>query len=1777
MGRSRMVFKAMATIASSALLVTSVVPVCGASAAADSGSVLEQVPPTPNISTFSTANWDAGWYRMQTNLQIGDCVYSFDDNTIGTEIQTEDPADYCLASLPEYLRGSDCIVPRRTQRREVFFKSERAIAVYAAIDTTYGEAFSWETGWTKTDDTVSTADGTLYALYRKTYAAKTQVRIKKLGADTDTARNYFLMILPTEGETIANALTHEPVLPQGERDDTRDRNTRYQYYVNDVYNRAETDALPEGYTVSGAADDDRIALSERETPSFDQGDLTQNTPYLAGDIVSSGSPVDNNVNTYWESKTLPGNLTIDLGAAKAINRLVLKVKSGWGERTQTIEVKGSTDSQSFETLVPARDYRFHPDQDNTVTVTLSTVVTRYVQLCFTANTGSNGGQLSEVEIYGPDRSRYELAAGVNLARGCPFQVTSDRYNGGSPVDGDPTTYWRSDSVQSGATESVTVDLQHALTVNRVALRLWPRWGDRTQMLEVQGSVDGTTYTTLVPSAEYAFVAQNNAVTISFVDTTVRYIRVAGTANTGDTGIQIGELEVYGPAQTVSYSGNRTLDMKKASVGADLTLTRALDTAATGQLVVDTRVRFSAADAGMELLSLRDAAGRALATLRQGADGVVQLVTTAATRDTAVCTAEEWHTLKLVLDQQTGTVAVWVDHLLTADQIPIATDALAAVTYTIPAAATGTLQVDYCRVYDNTEQYVASEMFDDQPTGSVPAGWSVSGSAAIAEMPFPTDKSLQLAGKSRVTRAFDPISGDVTVEAKVRPASSDWVTAPLVTDADGRVAAKVAFYRNSLFVSNGQNWAYLCDQEVPHNYYAADNWYLIKLVMNTDTRRYDVYVDGARRYSGAAFAEPVEAVSQLSFATEQANTLYIDQVKVYDSASLARDLMPQQPVFDVRDYGAVGDGKTDDTAAINKAVNAAAGTGGTVLLENGTFCTGQITLASDLTFFIAPSATLYANIDRHAYNKVTPSNGYNGNRQLGRGILYFQNAKNVRITGGGTIFGNGFYGYGENDPSDQRPCILYFAQSQDVTVEDLNMVQSPFWTVVPYESQQVTVRRVNITNHTAPNRDGVDPVNSSYITIEDCNIFAGDDAICPKSGNRIPMTNIEVRRCLLQSDCNGIKIGTDTQGPIHDLSFEDICIKKVGLSGITIQSIDGSDIERIRFERVDMNDVDNALFVCIGNRYRMPIPNPGYTKKLGSIRDLTFENIRFTNPMDHPYSQKSGDNIHEMMLIGLNPKYNTIEDGEEHHISDVLFKNVYLEMPGGATTVPVFTEGISNGYPEHDALKTSTGWAYTLRWTDNVRFVNCQSVAAKADARDEIVRADYTDNAAQTALWTVVEQAQAVQSAPNFVTAPETLRQSLTQTLDAAIAVYEDNNATTADSEQAREALQTALAAYTAVVKADKTALQQAIAAAPTDLSGYTVSSAAAFRAALEAAVAVAADTNATQLQVNTALAALQTAQAALEIDRGTDPADEELRFSATDGIYTRLMYGTMFYTDWKTGDTAPTNMSGSAANGANKNMVLQATVTLTPLHEGVDVSTAWKKMGFRLRSAWVNNTEQAAQFYMITPQDVTMNADGSFQVAIPLSQITPAQINWQDVRDLNVTCELNDPYRYAAQQDSPDMTLTLSNVRIAAIGSAAVDTARLQAAVERANAVDRAAYTDRTMAALETALTDARAILLDTAASQVQVDAACALLETALLQLKQVVWGNVDEDDQDAITVVDALMTLQAAAGRVELSASARRAADVDGAAGVTAGDALLILRRAAGAAEEFPVETDHP
>lgn len=382
---------------------------------------------------------------------------------------------------------------------------------------------------------------------------------------------------------------------------------------------------------------------------------------------------------------------------------------------------------------------------------------------------------------------------------------------------------------------------------------------------------------------------------------------------------------------------------------------------------------------------------------------------------------------------------------------------------------------------------------------------------------------------------------------------------------------------------------------------GDNWFFIKVVLNTYTNRYDFYVDGAKRYTGASFAEDVDEVSRLSFASEEKNTLYVDNVKVYDSASFARGMMPDENVYNVKDYGAKGDGVTDDTDAIREAIGDAAYTGGTVLLENGVFYSGQITLYSDMTLFIDESATIFANIDREVYTIDKPENWYN-NKFMGRGIIRFKDSKNVRITGGGTIFGNGFYARNQNDPSNQRPCTIFFDTCEDVYIENINMVQSPYWTLVPFQSNGITIRNVSITNHVAPNRDGIDPFNCSNITVENCKVIAGDDAFCSKSTSMFPSRNVEVYNCMFQSYCNGIKFGTDSQGPISNYLFEDIYMKGVGMSGIALESVDGSDMTELTFRRIEMTDVDNVMFAVIGNRMRVPSneeDKEGY-KHLGSM-------------------------------------------------------------------------------------------------------------------------------------------------------------------------------------------------------------------------------------------------------------------------------------------------------------------------------------------------------------------------------------------------------------------------------------------------------------------------------------------------------------------------------------------------------------------------------------------------
>ncbi|MCO1595713.1 discoidin domain-containing protein [Micromonospora sp. RHAY321] len=296
------------------------------------------------------------------------------------------------------------------------------------------------------------------------------------------------------------------------------------------------------------------------TPPPTGGNLALNRPATAtstNQTYTATNAVDGNAGTYWESanNAFPQTVTVDLGSARPVDRVVLKLPAGWERRTQTLSVLASTDGSSYATLAASAGRVFDPGAGNAVSIGLPAGDRRFIRVSVTGNTGWPAAQLSEVEVYGGTPTTPPPTTPPpttppptgNLAAGRPVTETShsEVYAAPNAVDGNAGTYW--ESANNAFPQSLTVDLGVDRTVSRVVLKLPPAsaWQTRTQTLSVLGSTNGSTFTTLKPSAGYTFnPASGNTVTVTFAATSQRYLRLTVTGNTGWPAGQLSEFEVY---------------------------------------------------------------------------------------------------------------------------------------------------------------------------------------------------------------------------------------------------------------------------------------------------------------------------------------------------------------------------------------------------------------------------------------------------------------------------------------------------------------------------------------------------------------------------------------------------------------------------------------------------------------------------------------------------------------------------------------------------------------------------------------------------------------------------------------------------------------------------------------------------------------------------------------------------------------------------------------------------------------------------------------------------------------------------------------------------------------------------------------------------------------------------------------------------------------------------------------------------------------------------------
>ncbi|MFJ9814798.1 glycosyl hydrolase family 28 protein [Streptomyces sp. NPDC101151] len=409
------------------------------------------------------------------------------------------------------------------------------------------------------------------------------------------------------------------------------------------------------------------------------------------------------------------------------------------------------------------------------------------------------------------------------------------------------------------------------------------------------------------------------------------------------------------------------------------------------------------------------------------------------------------------------------------------------------------------------------------------------------------------------------------------------------------------------------------------------------------------------------------------------------------------------VFDVRDYGAKGDGSANDTPAVNKAVTAAhSAGGGTVRFPAGTYKSkSTIHMKSNVTLQVDTGATIqgssadtYDPPESNAYDKYQDY----GHSHFHNAMIYGDRLTNIGFTGGGVIDGAGNLITG-NPKSGEADKIISLTRCDGLRLGDgLTLRRGGHFAALINGCKNVTSDHLTID--TVSDRDGWNIISTTGVTVTNANIRANDDALVFKSdyalGAKLPNGHVRVNDSYLSARCcNALMFGSETCGDFSDYRFENIRIEGADKSGLGMVSMDGAKISDVHYRDITMTGVHSPIMQKIGTRKRC-----GNSPGVGSISDITYDNITAT---------------------GTSPSLSPSLWGESgHRIKDVTLNNVDITVPGGNGTM-------STGVPSNDpkdynpkSIGTRPAYGWYVHNADNVQFADSSVKFAANDGRPAVI-------------------------------------------------------------------------------------------------------------------------------------------------------------------------------------------------------------------------------------------------------------------------------------------------------------------------------------------------------------------------------------------------------------------------------------------------------------------------
>ena len=448
-------------------------------------------------------------------------------------------------------------------------------------------------------------------------------------------------------------------------------------------------------------------------------------------------------------------------------------------------------------------------------------------------------------------------------------------------------------------------------------------------------------------------------------------------------------------------------------------------------------------------------------------------------------------------------------------------------------------------------------------------------------------------------------------------------------------------------------------------------------------------------------------------------------------------------YHIKDFGAIVDGKTLCTKAVQDAVDFChAQGGGVVEFAAGKYVLSTVFLKSNVHIHFADGVEILGSLNFYDYaqqEKIDyPIYQDASHTYFDLSMFVGRNCENISITGKAKIDMRSVWdedGVRGKEIRHRGPKCIALKACKNVEISGLEIVNVTDLAVYFAGCENVDVYGLKLYVYI----DGISPDNSKNVRIHDCDVETGDDGIVFKSSytlNRLDICkDIKVWNCKIKSRCSAIKFGTETNGGFENIEIDNVDIRETRITGIAIESVDGAIIDGIHIKNVTMKNVNAPLFIHVGKRMRGP-----KGRDIGRIKNVTIENVTAEGPYE-PYeivawnydSFKANDYYQDPKIFGSAADFDGSKPAEEwqmtsnvcglkgYPLQNITLRNIHLKLDGG---VKEYNENVpeeAQDYPEvyvYGRILPAKGVYF--RHVENLTLENVTVETYREDGREDFV-------------------------------------------------------------------------------------------------------------------------------------------------------------------------------------------------------------------------------------------------------------------------------------------------------------------------------------------------------------------------------------------------------------------------------------------------------------------------